>query len=71
MVINDPWYEAWLSVDQFIEPLWNAIQPLIIMGFTIGLVFAIVFGAIKLGWRYAPFVFAVATIVWVLQQFNL
>ena len=67
MVINDPWYVAWKTV----EPVWEAIQPLIIMGFTAGVVFAIIFGAIKLGWRYAPFVFAVAAIVWFFQQFNL
>ena len=43
---------------------WDVLQPLLVMGFTIGVVFAVVAGAIKLGWQLAPWIFVGATLVW-------
>jgi len=46
------------------ELAWAALQPLIILGFTIGVVLAVVFGAIKIGWQLAPWIFVAAMLVW-------
>ena len=43
---------------------WDILVPLIVMGFTIGIVLAIVFGAIKIGWQYAPYFFVGALLIW-------
>mgnify|MGYP001066303239 CR=1 FL=1 len=45
---------------------WDMLQPLIIAGFTIGVVMAIIFGAIKIGWQFAPYIFLGAMLVWFL-----
>ena len=45
---------------------WDVLQPLIILGFTIGVVLAVVFGAIKIGWQFAPWIFIGALLVWFL-----
>ena len=36
---------------------WEALVPLIAVGFTIGVVLAVIFGAIKIGWNFAPYIF--------------
>ena len=43
---------------------WDALQPLLITGFTIGVVLAVLFGAIKLGSQFAPWIIAFAALVW-------
>jgi hypothetical protein len=43
---------------------WDVLVPLITLGFTIGVVLAIVFGAIKIGWQFAPWLFIGALLVW-------
>ena len=43
---------------------WMTLEPLIIMGFTIGIVLAILFGAIRIGWQLAPYIFVGALLVW-------
>ena len=43
---------------------WDALSVLIVMGFTIGIVIAVVVGAIRLGWQLAPYVFIGAALVW-------
>lgn len=43
---------------------WEALWPLITMGFTIGVVLAVIFGAIKIGWNFAPYIFIGALLVW-------
>lgn len=45
---------------------WDMLQPLILLGVTIGVVLAVVFGFIKLGFQYAPWIAAVAFLVWFL-----
>jgi len=46
------------------ELAWTTLQWLLIAGFSIGIIFAVTGGAIKLGWKYAPYVVAFAFIVW-------
>ena len=46
---------------------WDVLVPLIVLGFTIGVVFAVLVGAIKIGWQYAPWIFAGALLVWFLS----
>ena len=43
---------------------WDVLVPLIMLGFTIGIVLAVVFGAIKIGWQFAPWIFLGALLVW-------
>lgn len=43
---------------------WDVLNPLIILGFTIGVVLAVVFGAIKIGWQFAPWIFIGAMLIW-------
>ena len=43
---------------------WATLEPLIALGFLIGVVLAVVFGAIRIGWQLAPFVFVGALLVW-------
>ena len=43
---------------------WDLLVPLITLGFTIGVVLAIVFGSIKIGWQFAPWLFVGAALVW-------
>ena len=35
---------------------WEALQPLIVAGFTIGVVLAVLVGAIRVGWALAPWI---------------
>ena len=43
---------------------WDVLQPLIYAGVTIGVVAAIIFGAIKIGWQFAPWIVGLAFLVW-------
>jgi len=43
---------------------WDVLQPLLVFGFTFGVVLAVVAGAIKLGWQLAPWIFVGAALVW-------
>jgi len=63
MVINDPLYDACSSCYN----AWQVAEPLILGGFTVGIVLAIIFGAIKIGWRFAPYIFIGAMLVWIFQ----
>jgi hypothetical protein len=47
-----------------IQAAWDILQVLIIAGFTIGVVFAVIFAAIKIGWKLAPWVFVGAALLW-------
>lgn len=47
-----------------IQLTWDVLQPLIITGVTIGIVIAVVAGSIRIGWKYAPYIIAVALIIW-------
>lgn len=43
---------------------WDVLSVLIVMGFTIGVVLAIVVGAIRIGWQLAPWLFVGALLIW-------
>jgi len=43
---------------------WDVLSVLIVMGFTIGVVVAIVVGAIRIGWQLAPWLFVGALLIW-------
>ena len=47
-----------------IQLAWELLQPLILMGFTIGVVVAIVVGAVRIGWQLAPWIFLGAAMLW-------
>ena len=43
---------------------WDALQPLVIAGVSIGVIIAILAGSIRLGWKFAPYIIAVAVAIW-------
>lgn len=43
---------------------WAALEPLIMMGFTIGVVLAVIFGAVRIGWSLAPYIVIGALLIW-------
>ena len=43
---------------------WDALSVLIVTGFTIGIILAVVAGAIRIGWQLAPYVFVGALLLW-------
>jgi len=43
---------------------WDVLSVLIVSGFMIGIVLAVVAGAIKIGWQLAPYIFVGALILW-------
>tara|TARA_B100002019_G_scaffold293133_1_gene318927 strand:- start:2461 stop:2625 length:165 start_codon:yes stop_codon:yes gene_type:complete len=47
-----------------IQIMWDMIVPLVITGITIGIVFSIIAGSIKIGWKFAPYLVVFAFIVW-------
>tara|TARA_B100000405_G_C16553389_1_gene362952 strand:- start:125 stop:289 length:165 start_codon:yes stop_codon:yes gene_type:complete len=46
---------------------WTTIEWLALIGVMFGIVLAIVFGFAKLGFQYAPWIVAVALIIWFFQ----
>ena len=46
-----------------IEQFWSLLQPLIIMGITAGVVLAVVFGSIRIGWKFAPWIVALGLLI--------
>ena len=47
---------------------WTTIEWLALIGVMFGIVLAIVFGFAKLGFQYAPWIVAVAFLIWFFQQ---
>jgi len=43
---------------------WDALTVLLVTGFTIGIVIAVVVGAIRIGWQLAPWIFGAAFLIW-------
>jgi hypothetical protein len=43
---------------------WEVLKPLIIGGVSVGVFLAVVFGAIKIGWKYAPWIVVGALLIW-------
>ena len=48
---------------------WTTLEWLAFFGVMFGVVVAIVFGFAKLGFEYAPWIVAVAFLVWFFQSF--
>jgi len=46
---------------------WDALLPLIMLGVTLGVTLAVVFGFIKVGFRFAPYIVIGALLVWFLS----
>ena len=42
----------------------EVLKPLIIGGVSAGVFLAVVFGAIKIGWKYAPWIVVGALLIW-------
>jgi len=45
---------------------WNAMHPLIVTGITVGVVAAVIIGAIRIGWQFAPWIVVLSLLVWLL-----
>lgn len=43
---------------------WDFLVPLIVMGLTIGVTLSVIFGFVKIGWKFAPYIVAGAFLVW-------
>ena len=50
-----------------IQLAWDALSVLLVMGFTIAVVVAVVVGAVRIGWQLAPWILGFAAIVWFLN----
>ena len=46
---------------------WDALQPLIMLGVTVGVSLAVIFGFIKIGFKLAPYIVVGALLVWFLS----
>ena len=55
-------------MDGNLELAWTTIEILAFIGVMLGVVVGIVFGFAKLGFQYAPFIVAVAVLIWYFQQ---
>lgn len=45
--------------------IWDIISVLAVVGLMLGIVFAVLIGAIRIGWRLAPWIVTAAFIIWV------
>jgi prepilin signal peptidase PulO-like enzyme (type II secretory pathway) len=43
---------------------WDYLLPLIMLGVTVGVTFAVIFGFIKVGFKFAPYIVIAALLVW-------
>jgi len=43
---------------------WDLLSVLIVTGFMIGIVFAVVVGAVRIGWQLAPYILIGAALLW-------
>lgn len=43
---------------------WDILTPLIMLGVTIGVTISVIFGFIRLGWKFAPYIVIAALLVW-------
>ncbi len=46
-----------------IEQFWSVLQPLIILGITAGVVLAVIFGSIRIGWKFAPWIVVLGLLI--------
>jgi|TARA_B100001758_G_C17874651_1_gene335644 hypothetical protein len=47
-----------------LQLMWDMIVPLVITGITIGIVFSVIAGSIKLGWKLAPYIVLISLVIW-------
>ena len=47
--------------------MWDIMSMLIVLGLMLGIVGAVTFGAIRIGWQLAPWIVAGAFVVWLLS----
>lgn len=47
--------------------MWDIMSVLIVLGLMLGIVGAVTFGAIRIGWQLAPWIVAGAFVVWLLS----
>jgi len=47
-----------------LQMMWDVIVPLIITGFCIGVVFSVIAGSIRIGWKFAPYILVFAFLIW-------
>ena len=55
-------------MDGNLELAWTTIEILAFIGVMFGIILAIVFGFAKLGYQYAPWIVAIALLIWYFQQ---
>ena len=46
---------------------WDILSVLIVSGLLIGVVLAVIAGAIRIGWQLAPWIFVGALLLWFFQ----
>ena len=46
-----------------LEMFWATLEPFILIGITAGVVLAVIFGSIKIGWKFAPWIVALGLII--------
>jgi len=44
--------------------MWDIISVLVVSGLMIGIVAAVIFGAIRIGWQLAPWIVVGAFLIW-------
>jgi len=54
-------------MDGNLELAWTTIEILALIGVMFGIVLAIIFGFAKLGYQYAPWIVAIALLIWYFQ----
>jgi len=54
-------------MDGNLELAWTTIEILAFIGVMFGIVLAIIFGFAKLGYQYAPWIVAIALLIWYFQ----
>jgi Na+/phosphate symporter len=53
---------------ELVYSMWDVLQSLIIIGFTIGVSVMVIVSALRLGWLLAPYIFIGAFVIWLLSN---
>jgi len=53
---------------ELVYSIWDVLQSLIIIGFTIGVSVMVIVSALRLGWLLAPYIFIGAFVIWLLSN---
>ena len=46
-----------------IEQFWSVLEPIIIMGIDHEVVLAVIFGSIRIGWKFAPWIVVLGLLI--------